>query len=264
MKRNFLTLTVCFVLGILAASQLEANDNDNLTSAFGQPANSDKVSPVGSQLKQYVESLGVSYESSEDQIAYSFTYSHEGIEIPTNMHTTEAGSVWAGFNLASIPAEANPADYAQHLLNLLQMSGENGDYFFSYNPDHRMIKIYGCLQTSNASIDQERLAVYIKGMAIAAIKTEKYWNPAAWNQQLPQHVGTWHADSNGMQLTLSGSGGFELKVNGQVMSGQYQIDGDDLSMKDTKGESIQGKIRLDNGNQFTLIVNGQQIVFVRQ
>jgi hypothetical protein len=81
---------------------------------------------------------------------------------------------------------------------------------------------------------------------------------------MPQHVGTWHAAANNMMLSLTGSNSFELRVNGQVLSGQYTIDGDALIMQDTQGEKIQGNVRFDNANQFSLIINGAQIQFVRQ
>ncbi len=265
MNRNFLTLTLCFVLGIILAARLEATDG--LKSAFGSASPNTNTAPHYSpiQLGQFIQSLTKSeIKSSDDKTAYAFEYSVDDLNFPTWMHINSDNTmIWAHYNLAAIPAEANPADYAAKLLDLLAHNGNYGDYFFSFDPEHRMITVYGCLQVRGPITDND-LKTHLDRMAHCARETENLWNPAAWNKTMPQHVGTWHAAANNMTLSLTGSNSFELRVNGQVLSGQYTIDGDALIMQDTQGEKIQGNVRFDNANQFSLIINGAQIQFVRQ
>ena len=266
MNRNFLTLTLCFVVGIILAARLEATDG--LKSAFGTATNPNTGSApyyTPNQLGQFIQSIAKSeIQSSDDKTAYSFEYTTNELDFPTWMHiNAENTMIWAHYNLAAIPADANPANYAAKLLDLLAQNGNYGDYFFSYDPEHRMITVYGCLQVRGPITDND-LKTHLDRMAHCAMKTQNLWDPAAWNKAMPQHVGTWHASSNNMTLVLTGSNSFELKVNGQVLSGQYSIDGDALVMQDTQGEKIQGNVRFDNANQFSLIINGAQIPFVRQ
>ena len=267
MKRNSLSLAVCLVIGVVFAARLEATDG--LKGAFGKPdtpPTSSATAPfyTPARLEQFIGSIPhENLEPSEDRKHYFFDFKYNDYTIPTLMHFSADGTViWTRYNLAKLPEDSQPAEYASRMLELLGSNGNYGDYFFRYSADNRMIAICGCFQlrgpVSNADLNE-----HLINMGRVVVETESLWNPAEWNKNTPQHVGTWHDAQSKMTLVLTSSNSFELAFQGSTMTGQYSIDGDILVLQDAD-EKIQGNIRFEHANQFTFSINGAPFNFVRQ
>jgi len=266
MKRNFLTLTLCFVLGIAFACQVQANENNTLASAFGSAPTNNATSPVPkfatNDLQGFLSTLPV--DVAEEDGVFNFKYKQGDLTLPIRMAVLEGGTeVWAVTNLDDLPDNADPAQYIHQILKLLASNGSHGDYFFKYQPDSGMIQLWGCFQVRH-QVSHDQLNEFLQEMSACALKTVPLWNTADWGKDDPMYVGTWHSADNKMTLDLNASKAFHLDHNGQKMSGKFAIDGDSLQMRDTTGDEINATIRFDNANQFTLSVNGVPMVFVRQ
>lgn len=266
MKRHNIILTICFLAGSLLASNINANEG--LTAAFGNknniaPSDGSSIAFTPADMKSFVESIPAQNVKALADSTYRFDVEYKEITFPTLMHANEKGSiVWASFNLAPIPDTASPDEYSPILLKLLSSNGEYGDYFFSYSEDTRMITLHGCIQV-RGKITNDDLTSHLINMGDVAIEKQNLWNPSLWNHDNPRHIGSWHSNTHKMDLVLSTSNRFELNTGGNPMKGNYAIDGDKLTMQDEKGETIQGEVRFDNANQFSILVNGNEIVFVR-
>ncbi len=266
MKRQTFILTICFLAGSFLASRTEANDGLNALFNNNNTISNDN-SPIAftpADLKAFVESIPTKNVAAVSETAYKFDVEYRDYSFPTVVHTNEAGTIiWASFNLAPIPENASPDDYSNILLKLLSANGEFGDYFFSYSEATRMITLYGCIQV-RSKVSTQELTDHLIAMGEIAVDKQNLWNPTLWNQDDPRHVGSWHSESHKLDLVLAPSNRFELNAGGNPMAGNYAIDGDQLKMQDDKRETIQGNVRFDNANEFSILVNGNEIVFVRK
>jgi hypothetical protein len=264
MKRQTSILAICLLAGSLLASNINANDG--LNALFNNPAanHNPSVAFTADDLKEFVESIPTSNLKALSERAYRFDVEYGDFVFPTLVSTNEAGSViWTSFNLAAIPEKSTPEEYSPVLLQLLSKNGEYGDYFFSYSEDNRMITLHGCIQV-RSKITVQNLTDHLITLGEVASESKNLWSPALWGQDNPRHIGKWHSASHEMDLVLSPANRFELTSAGQVTAGSYRIDGDQVSMKDDRGDTIQGSIRFENANKFSILANGNEIDFVRQ
>lgn len=265
MKRHNIILAVCFLAGSFLASNINANEG--LNSLFGGTnVKADEPSSIAftpADLKAFVESIPAKNVNALSETAYTFDVEYRDYSFPTAVHTNDTGSIiWASYNLAPIPNEAAPDEYSNILLKLMSSNGEFGDFFFSYTEETRMITLHGCIQV-RCKVTSQELTDHLIQMGEIAVERQNLWNPSLWNQNNPRHIGTWHSEMHQMDLILAPSNRFELIAGGQPMNGNYVIDGDELTMTDTSGETIVGNVRFDNANQFSILVNGNEIAFTR-
>jgi hypothetical protein len=262
-RTSTLMLAICFITGCVLAARIEANEG--LNSIFGGNTTSSlpAYAMTGERFKALLDQIPADEKKQLSDTAWEMTITYKDISFPALVHTNEKGNaIWARYNLAAIPENARPEEYTPYMLELMAKSGTFGDSFFSYDSEHRMIQVWGCIQVRSEVTVQE-LANHLIMLAEMSIETQSLWNPAQWGQDTPRHAGQWNAAANGMVLVLDIANRFELRVNNNVTRGSYTIDGDSLSLVDDRGEKIDAQVRFDNANQFTLMVNGNEIGFVR-
>jgi hypothetical protein len=239
MKRHNIIVTICFLAGSFLASNINANDglNSLFNNTKSNTNNSSSIAFTPADLKAFVDSIPTQNAEALNDTTYKFDVEYRDYSFPTLVQTNETGSIiWATFNLAPIPENSSPDEYAAILLKLLASNGEFGDFFFSYSEESRMITIHGCIQVRSTVTSQE-LTDHLIRMGDIAVEKQNLWNPSLWNQDNPRHIGTWHSESHKMDLKLAPSNRFDLTAGGNPMSGNYTIDGDQLTMTDGNGET---------------------------
>lgn len=262
-RKSILMLAASFITGCLLVARIEAHEGLN-TIFGGNTSNLPPHAVTGEKLKSMIEQVPCENLNQLSPVAWEMVVTCNDLNFPTIIHTNESGSViWARYNLAAIPENARPEEYTPCLLEMLAKNGTIGDCFFSYDPQYRMIQVWNCIQV-RGEVTVEDLKNQLVMLADLAAGTRTLWDPTQWGQDAPRHTGQWNAAAAGMVLVLDNAGRFELRANNTVTSGNYTIDGDNMTMVDDRGEKISAQVRFDNANQFTLLVNGNEIGFVRQ
>ena len=251
MKRNNLAIAICFVLGLLFAGQIDASDNGLNNNNF-----------TAANIESFLESVAPGQYKEIDNGTYSVDCQVGDGTVPMLIAMSEDGEcIWASLMLGDLPADFSN----DTLLRLLEQSGEKGDYFFKFYTESRTLALQGALQLRGA-VNNELLGDHLIRLIELAEETATMWdfNRVTISRSGGKHVGNWHCNSANITVSLDDYRQFEMNSDGELLSGQFQIDGDRFVMIDKSGERVEGNIRFDNANQFTLMVNGDQFVFVRQ
>lgn len=261
MFRKQLTLTLALILGILSANQVLAFAD--LRTLTGNSSVKESAITTLDEFKTILESVPKEKFREINERVFAFEIKTSGFALPTIAVRSPNGSfIWNTFRLAPVPADTPAEVLADRMMKLLAASGELGDFFFSYDAESRMITLHGCIQV-HGKITTEFYLDHLSAMGTVVEKTEHLWNPEKWAADEPKHIGTWEAESNGMTLKLQNADRFELIVGETVTKGSFKLDGNQLTMEDSTGDTLTGEIKFDNPNQFQLNVEGNVNVFVR-
>jgi hypothetical protein len=260
MKRLFLLLAA---FAILTSG---TNAHAQLNNLFANPGTQSPASPndASADVAQLLKSSGLKFEM-ESEGTYLVTSEAEGVSLPVYVYQNKAGSIlWVKVNLDEL--KGNPADHADKLLSLMELSGTFSGAFYSYNSQTRFLEIYNAIPVNEVTV--AGLKSRIESMTLQVIRQRDAWYASEWTN--PRHVGSWSASLSGnvtMTIDLRADGSFQLtnQADSQVTSihGNYQIQSGQLQMRDNDGNQITGEIVFVDGNHFDLSVNSQKLSFER-
>lgn len=261
MLRKHLTLTLALILGVLSANQVFAFDGFKALSGRA-PVEESSITTLD-EFKTILESVPKENFRAADERVFLFDVKHAGFILPTvALRSPNGNFIWNAYRLAPVPQDVSTDKLAERMMKLLAASGEGGDFFFSIDPETRMVSIHGCIQV-HGKISAQYYIDHLMAMGDFVAKTENLWNPEKWDADEPKHIGQWESESSGMTLKLQPSNRFELVVGDSVTKGNFELDGNTLTMEDSNGEKLTAEIKFDNPNQFQLIVADNTNVFVR-
>jgi hypothetical protein len=261
MTRNYLTLTLALILGVLSANQVFAFDGFKALSGR-TPVEESSLTTL-EEFKTLLESVPKENFREASERVFLFDVKHGGFILPTvALRSPNGNYIWNAYRLAPVPQDAPTEKVAERLVKLLAASGEGGDFFFSIDEETRMISLHGCIQV-HGKISSQSYIDHLIAMGDFAVKTENLWNPEKWDADVAKHIGKWESEDSGMVLNLQPSDRFELVVGKTITKGNFKLEGSTLTMEDSNGETLIAEIKFDNANQFQLIVSDNTNIFVR-